>query len=147
MRSLLLALALLVLAAVVSPGAGGPAKPPSLKHDLEKLRGHWKPAKGAGGASFHGDLSFTRDTLEVTYLATSEGGKGGVDVRTRSVKFALKEDGKNRLIMPLKAEEKKFRIRYRFDGDVLVIEEGMWDFPPALSLRGRWERIKGEQLP
>jgi hypothetical protein len=39
------------------------------------------------------------------------------------------------------------RLRYRFDGDVLVIEEGKWDFPPEVSLRGRWRRIRGERLP
>jgi hypothetical protein len=142
----LLALGVLVVGAALSPATDGPKAPP-LKQDLERLQGEWAPAKEAGGARFDGDLAFAQNKLVVTYRATSVGGKSGVDLRTHTVKFALQEEGKNRFISPLKKEDKKLRLRYRFDGDVLVIEEGKWNFPPEVSLRGRWRRIKGERLP
>jgi uncharacterized protein (TIGR03067 family) len=119
----------------------------SLMENLDKLQGDWKPVKVAGDVGFAGQLSFDKKTLVVTYFAAPAGGKGGADVRTSRTPFELKEDAKGRVLAAVKEGEKALAVRYRFDGDALIIEEGKRDFPPEVSLRGRWERVKGERLP
>jgi hypothetical protein len=121
----------------------GPA--PLLDDDLKRLQGDWKPARGPDGTRRDGQLTFDKHKLVVTYHALSTGRKA-VDVRTATIPFDLNEDGETRVITPAK-EQGLASIPYRFDGDALILEGGEVNLPPRVSLKGRWESVKGEKIP
>jgi hypothetical protein len=121
-----------------------------LSADLKKLEGTWTPVQpvdkvGYRYLEFDKDAKNGKDCLTVVHAV--DGGGKMLNVGSAVVKFELKEDGKKRVIRPVKAGEGVTPIVYRFDGDTLIVEEGEATVHSKISLKGKWKRFKGEKLP
>jgi hypothetical protein len=126
-----------------------PADEPSLRDDLKKLQGAWEPVKqpekaGYVHLEFGKQAKDGKDYLVVTHAVSS--GKM-LDIGNAVVGFALKADGKQRVIVPAKKDQGVSTITYQFDGETLVVEEGDANVHHEVSLKGRWKRFAGEKLP
>jgi hypothetical protein len=118
--------------------------------DLKKLEGTWAPIEpvdkvGSRYLEFDKDAKNGKDCLTVIHAV--DGGGKMLNVGSAVVKFELKEDGKKRVICPVKAGEGVSPIVYRFDGDTLIVEEGDATVHYKIVLKGKWKRLKGESLP
>jgi hypothetical protein len=139
------------LAVANSPAADEAAKaPPPVPDDLKKLQGTWSPVKkiekiGYLHLQFGKDLKDKKDYLAVIHAV--DGGGMMLNVGDAVVKIALKEVGKKRVITATKKSESVSNIVYKFEGDRLVIEEGECNIHRKVSLKGRWERLPGDNLP
>jgi hypothetical protein len=124
--------------------------PPPVQDDLKKLQGTWRPLKkieksGYLHLQFGKDLKDGEVYLQVIHAV--DGGGQMLNVGDAVVKIQLKEDGEKRIIIPTKKSESVSRIVYKLDGDSLVIEEGDCTIHHKVSLKGRWQRLKGDSLP
>jgi hypothetical protein len=123
---------------------------PPLLDDLKKLQGTWAPVQPVQKVGYL-HLEFDKDLKDgKDYLAVIHAVKGGgkmLDVGDVVVKFELKEDGKKRVICPLKQGQGVSPIVYRFEGDTLIVEEGEAIVHYRIVLKGKWKRLKGESLP
>jgi hypothetical protein len=142
---------LVLLTVASSRGDDEPAKgPPPLRDDLKKLQGTWEPVKPVekvGYLHLEFDKELKGGTDYVAAIHAVDGGGMMLNVGNAVVKFELKEDGKKRVISPVKKSGGVSNIVYRFDGDTLIVEEGECTVHHKVSLRGQWKRLKGEKVP